>query len=72
MSKKATTPGKAGPLSATPLTELFADRVELARIYAEDGALYTATTLLREVADELEYRARCADAFIQSRLGAKR
>ena len=61
---KTAAPGKPGPLSDMSLVAIFEDRVELARIYAEDGAIVTAAKILREVADELDYRERCANAFL--------
>ena len=49
-------------LGAMDLPSLFADRCDLARIYAIDGAPRRAACILREVADELEARAARRDA----------
>ncbi len=41
------------------------DRSELGKVYAEDGAFYSAARVFRELADEVELHAKACDAELE-------
>jgi hypothetical protein len=55
---------KFAPAQQT-IHEFVASKVELARIYAEDGALHTGARLLREAADMMEAHAKEFDDWME-------
>jgi hypothetical protein len=46
-------------------------QIELARIYYEDGALFTAVAVLRKVADEIEHDAKGRQRMLDAIIGGK-
>lgn len=47
------------------VTARIKEQANLARVYVEDGALHSATRVLRELADEVEQQAILADKFLE-------
>ena len=45
--------------------KLMAEKYGLAKTYAEDGALFSAARVLRQLADELEARGAAANAELE-------
>jgi|GEM_PF-2990604 len=50
------------------ITAKINEQASLARAYANDGALHSATRVLRQLADEIEQQAILADKFLEEML----